>query len=854
MIGRTISHYKILEKLGSGSMGTVYKAEDTKLKRIVALKFLPPHLITGKTEKHRFLHEAQAASALNHPNIITIFDIVDEIDKIFIVMEYCAGKMLTEKLKDGPLKQRELLDIAIDVAEGLNAAHKADITHRDIKSQNIIISDDCPPKIIDFGIAKQRGMTDITKDGTTLGTQCYMSPEQLHGSKVDKRSDIFSFGVVLYEMATGKLPFTGKHDAEILYSVVNEDPIPITTLNPNMDEELHRIVDKALKKDVKDRYQHIDDMLSDLRNLKKKRPRRATKKQSWWRVPAYSAGLLLIVILLYTFVLKKDTQLTDHTLGKKSIAVLPFTTIDGTEESEIFSAGIHDDILTKVARIHDLKVIAKTSVLHFKNFNKKTKEIAKELGVDSILEGSVRRSGNKIRIVVQLIDSETEALIWADTYDRDYSDIFLVQSDVAQNIAAALQTKLSDREIQEIEEVPTKNLKAYDYYLRGNLIISKGFEIDNFMEAITQFEKAIELDSNYTAAYAKLSYANLCIGWRSLSLSEDYLTKIKNILNRAIELDADHPEVLLSEAYYYYWGFQDFDKAQKKLSAALKINPNNSELLYSLGVVKRRYGKWDEALDLLIEAATLDPQSYLVTNATGFTAGYLREWELAEQFYDQALQINPKNKTAYIGKINLALRKNGDLSLAKSLIKETLRFVHPDEIIFERAEIEYFNGEFQKALKICQEYHETGEGTDILYLWNKGRYSMISGNDKLANFYFDRLVIICEKILKADSNNILISKYLAMAYGRLGLKSQSLNLVDKLINFAQETNDAIQETDIRTGLVDIFLSIENYDRAINEIEYLLSSPSMYSVALLKIDPFYDPIREKPIFQKMVNRI
>ena len=194
------------------------------------------------------MHEAQAASALNHPNIITIYDIVEEIDKVFIVMEYCDGVMLTDKLKDGPLKQKELLNIAIGVAEGLNAAHKADITHRDIKSQNIIISEDCPPKIIDFGIAKQAGMTDITKDGTTLGTQCYMSPEQLHGSKVDKRSDIFSFGVVLYEMATGKLPFTGKHDAEILYSVVNEEPIPITTLNPNMDAELQRIIDKALKR------------------------------------------------------------------------------------------------------------------------------------------------------------------------------------------------------------------------------------------------------------------------------------------------------------------------------------------------------------------------------------------------------------------------------------------------------------------------------------------------------------------------------------------------------------------------------------------------------------------------------
>lgn len=552
MIGKTISHYKILEKLGEGGMGQVYKAEDTKLQRTVALKFLPHHLVAGKSIKERFFHEARAASALNHPNIITIYDIHEEEGEVFLAMECVDGVLLSDKLKDGPLKQQELIDIAKGIADGLNAAHNAEITHRDIKSENIFITNDGQPKIIDFGLAKQKGMSQITQDGSTLGTQGYMSPEQVQGVEADRRSDIFSFGVVLYQMATGKLPFEGEHEAAVLYSIVNEAPIPVTTHNPNMDEELQRIINKDLEKDVKDRYQHADDLLADLRKLKKGSTPKPTKaKPPKWRILLYILGVVSIGLSLYLTFIKKDTLPTEHVLGSKSIAVLPFTAIDRTEESEIFGDGIHDDILTQLAKIKDLKVIGRTSVMRYRNTEKRFKEIAEELNVSSILEGSVRRSGDRIRIVAQLINPETEEHLWAETYDRDYASIFDIQSDVAQKIASALKATLNPEEKERLEKIPTKNMAAYDSYLRGNHYFQNYFTKDGNLKAAEMYEKATKLDPGFSQAYAWLAITDFTLYDRWPEEFEEYLQKGVTALNMATTLGADLMAVHWANGLYY---------------------------------------------------------------------------------------------------------------------------------------------------------------------------------------------------------------------------------------------------------------------------------------------------------------
>lgn len=854
MIGKTISHYKILEKLGEGGMGQVYKAEDTKLKRIVALKFLPHHLVAGKSIKERFFHEARAASALNHPNIITIYDIHEEDGEVFLAMECVDGVLLSDKLKDGPLKQQELISIATGIADGLNAAHNAEITHRDIKSENIFITKDGLAKIIDFGLAKQKGMSQITQDGSTLGTQGYMSPEQVQGVEADRRSDIFSFGVVLYQMATGKLPFEGEHEAAVLYSIVNEAPIPVTTHNPNIDAELQRIINKALEKDVKDRYQHADDLLADLRKLKKSSTPKPTKaKPPKWRILLYILGVVSIGLSLYLTFIKKDTLPTEHVLGSKSIAVLPFTAIDRTEESEIFSEGIHDDILSQVAKISDLIVIGRTSVLKYKGTKKSLSEIAQELGVKTLLEGSVRRSGEKVRIVAQLIDADTEGHIWTETYDRDYADIFAIQSDVAQKIAVALQATLTLEEKQSINEIPTDNLEAYEFYQQGKIIFYKHWALENFESALTLFEKAIELDPDFVMAYSMLCVTHLSIYWYLEQLPNEHLQSAKLALEKAIALDPDIPDVHLAQGYYYYWGSRDYKNALKHFEQAIESQPNNSDLLAAIGFVKRRMGEWDTALEYLIDASNLDPQKSSIAWEAGITAEHMRNWKVMEQFLIRATLINPQNIRAYFRSVGLAVNGKGDLEEGRKIVEKALKYNDPKELVRLRAYVEYMNRNYQQALEICNEYRNTNIIDDSIILLYKSRIALALNQRDLATSYFDSLKTLWVKGRQSTSGDWINHYYLSMVYAGLGMKEKFLKeweLYETLMPFHK---DHFTGSDYWVFKIEMLIWLGEYNQAIDLADQMLSIPSGLTVNGLKLSPIYDPLRDNPKFQKLITK-
>ncbi len=661
-VGKTISHYKILEKLGEGGMGVVYKAEDTKLKRTVALKFLPSHLLTNEEEKTRFLHEAQSASALSHSNITTIYEI-DEVEgqtptdrgRLFIAMECVEGETLKDKLEKGSLKTKELLNIAISVSDGLNAAHEHDIVHRDIKSENIMISKTAPVKIMDFGLAKRKGMTKITKTGSTLGTLAYMSPEQAEGLEVDRRSDLFSFGVVMYEMATGQLPFKGEHDAAVLYSIVNEAPLPVRTLNPNIPKELERFIHKALEKEVEDRYQHADDLGADLKKLKKGLetertviagapipPHEKEERKPTWRIPAYIFGVIVIgaiAILLYSSIVKDSKEITEPGINPKSVAVLPFSTLKKTEEDIGFSEGITDVIITQLFKIKDLNVISRTSSFQYKDKEMSLREIGNELGVASILEGSIQRSGNRIRIVSQLIDTKTDEHLWAETYDRDYSDIFAIQSDVAQQIAMALKATLTQKEKGYIEKKPTDSIEAYEYYLTGLYYWNKRSG-DNVIQAKGFFEKAIEIDPLYARAYVGLADCyNLLTEYALVRPGETY-PKARAAALKALEIDPEIAEAHTSLAYtltQYYW---DWDEAEHQYQQAIKLNPNYATGHQWYGEYLVYAGRYEEAARELEIALTLDPLSPVIYHVRGWIFQNAGEIEQAIKYYNKVLEID----------------------------------------------------------------------------------------------------------------------------------------------------------------------------------------------------------------------
>ncbi|MGB6120365.1 MAG: serine/threonine-protein kinase, partial [Bacteroidota bacterium] len=452
MLGKTVSHYTILEQMGSGGMGVVYRAEDQKLKRTVALKFLPPELTRDSEARERFVHEAQAASALDHPNICTIYEI-DQTDdgQMFIAMTAYKGETLKEKLDRGPLKLQQALDVAVQMAQGLNKAHEQGIVHRDIKPANVMVTEDGVVKILDFGLAKLGGRTFVTKEGTTLGTAAYMSPEQSRGEDVDQRTDIWSVGVVLYQMVTGQPPFKGDYENAVIYSINNAAPEPLTAVRTGVPMELERIVGKALGKSPSERYQHADDLVTDLRSVRQELEtgvsrtayqQQAPARKPLWKQPvALLAGTvaLLLVVVGLQWILGGAGEEAAGDGSRKSIAVLPFTTITRSEDDQIFAEGIHDVILTHLAKIRDLKVLGRQSVLRYRGTDKSPREIGAELGVSFLLEGTVSRAGDSIRVVAQLLDTESEEHVWADIYHREYASVFAIQSDVAQRIAEELE-------------------------------------------------------------------------------------------------------------------------------------------------------------------------------------------------------------------------------------------------------------------------------------------------------------------------------------------------------------------------------------------------------------------------------
>ncbi|HEY4643370.1 MAG TPA: protein kinase, partial [Bacteroidota bacterium] len=581
MIGQTISHYKILEKLGEGGMGVVYKAEDIKLKRTVALKFLPHHLTSTKEEEARFLQEAQAAATLNHPNVCTIFAVEEHEGQQFIAMEYVDGVTLRQRMENAPLKLNQAISYAVQVGEALQEAHNKGIVHRDIKADNIMVNAKNQVKVMDFGLAKLKGSLKLTRSSSTVGTLAYMAPEQVQGGEVDARSDNFSFGVVLYEMLTGRTPFRGEHDAAMMYSIINEEPEPLERYLSESSPELQRILSRALEKDPDDRYQSAADMVSELRRLQKQTSRVSRKpleemKTSQTpasvereprapaveeqpeevkkipagiptptgkaRIIAYS-GIALAVLAVGALAVNLLFFRTEAVRAdKKSIAVLPFKNLSEEKESEFFSDGITEDIITQLSKIGDLRVISRTSVMRYKESDKSIRDIGKELGVATILEGSVRRAGNQVRIVAQLIDASNDEHLWADTYDRELTQIFAIQSDIAQKIASSLKAKLTSSQKQQIEKKPTENLDAYTFYLKGREYYYRYHKQEN-ENAVQLFKNALDLDPNYALAYAGLGDA---YGQRvqRFGFAEGWLDSAVAVTDKAISIDPN-----LAEAY-----------------------------------------------------------------------------------------------------------------------------------------------------------------------------------------------------------------------------------------------------------------------------------------------------------------
>ena len=683
MIGQTISHYKILEKLGEGGMGVVYKAEDTNLKRTVALKFLPPLFSADDEVKQRFIHEAQAASALNHTNICSIHTIEEYEQQQFIDMEFVEGKTLGVLLKEKELSLKEVVDIALQIAEGLNAAHKKGIVHRDIKPDNIMVTDERLVKIMDFGLAKLKGSSKLTKTHSTLGTLSYMSPEQAQGIEADHRSDIFSFGVVLYEMITGHRPFKGEHEAAIIYSLLNENPEPLSRYKTGVPEPLQRILDKALAKGQGERYQHVDEMLVDLKKLIKETElnisggTQTNPKHSFRQATLLWVLVSFVVVALVVggYLLIKGNREPEKLSQAKtveiewtnSIAVLPFRDFSSKKDQEYFCNGMTDAIIGRLAKISELKVLATTSVMRYKNTDKDIKDIGRELNVENILEGTLQKEKNKIRLSAQLISTENGFNIWADTYDRELTMVFEIQDDISKAIAEALKVTLTAKARETSNAGQPQNFETYEYHLKGMNLVNTYIVYEreeDFVAAITMFKKAIEIEPNFAASYTGLAW-----GYQhhiEITGDESEAFLVVKYSEIAYQKNPNSAEANAAMGWVHHVR-GDQNKAYQHLKRALELNPNSMAINHVIGLFLTNLGLCHQAINFFQRAIELDP-FYLY--ALSSQAGRLRdigEFEKADMVYKKVLEIVPNNVT-YLGVYAYLLTMMKQYDRAESLL------------------------------------------------------------------------------------------------------------------------------------------------------------------------------------------
>jgi len=636
MIGKTISKYKILEKLGEGGMGVVYKAQDLKLDRFVAIKFLPYYFSSDDERKKRFIQEAKTASSLDHPNIGAIYEF-DEIagdpgnSQMFIVMAYYEGETLKDRLENESLPIEKIINITTQVINGLSRAHKVGITHRDIKPANIILTKDDEVKIIDFGLAQRSETSQITKDGETPGTIAYMSPEQLMGDSVDSRTDIWSLGVVLYEMLTGNLPFKGEYEHAVVYSILNVDPEPMTGLPTDVPKELKMIIQKALTKNVDKRYQHIDDMLKDLNRLQDKskigRVSERTNKpgKKLYFATAIFAVLIISVVFVFFFQTHRQKEPID------SLAVLPFDNLSTDPEQDVLAAQITDALILELSRISALKsVTSRTSILRYKNvIDKSMSEIAHELDVPVLVEGSVVQHGDSMRIIVQLIDGLADKHIWSNDYTRQIRNIFSLQKEIAQDIANEINIALTLEEKARFAQDEGGNYEAYRLYLLGRYYRSMGTQN---LKAKESFERAIEEDPDFASAYTALA---------RLYFFKSDTAKARELISRALELDKN-----LSDAYVMRGllkvGEFDWLGGLKELKRAIELDPKNIEARFEYGLYLMRIGKVDDAIAELELTLELDPFSAIASSSLGRCYFYIRQYNKAIEYSTKAINLNPE--------------------------------------------------------------------------------------------------------------------------------------------------------------------------------------------------------------------
>jgi TolB-like protein len=959
LVGQTIGHYKISERIGTGGMGEVYLATDITSGRKAALKLLPMRFACDTERLKRFQQEARAVVALNHPNIVTVYEIGEHHSTHYIASELIEGETLRQRLMRGSIQLSETIDIAIQVASALVAAHDAGIVHRDIKPENIMLRPDGYVKVLDFGIAKlaeQEVPVTTPRDealllvetnlGSILGTVRYMSPEQACGAQVDKSTDIWSLGVVLYEMVTGHAPFTGDTPRKVMSSILETEPPPLARYVAHTPAGLQQIIGKTLRKDRKERYRSAHELLEALKNLRRKLEFESFFKHGFfeevkrrkvyrvavayiiiavaiiqlasaafpaWDLPNWALRLVIVLLLIgfplalilgWAFdVTSQGVRATPRALPgthrrrnvimlvatgviisaaagffllprvspnklDKSIAVLPFENLSKDEENAFFAAGVQDEILSNLAKVADLKVISRTSVMKYKSdLERNLREIAKTLGVSHVVEGSVQRAGGRVRVNAQLIDARTDARLWAEHYDRDFADIFAIQSEIAQQIAAQLRSKLSTVERAAIAERPTADLVAYDLYTKAKELDRSWQEEDTEQELnrkVELLEKATQRDPNFALAYCAVANTQcdlFSITGADSSLAWTHLDLAKKAAETAVRLRPDLGEAHLELARYYYLAgihTGDFQRAHDELAIARRTLPNNSEAIMTAARIDKRQNRWDDSLANFEKAAELDPSNAEVAYHLRRTLLEMRRYhELEQRFTKDAASGILQGRWIQLGLAELKLDE-GDPVAAQALLAQVPLDFSPSEMIWRaRFDAALYLRDYDAADQVIAatpaNFAEMAFNGVPPESWADGEVARARGDKEKALAVFaaarKTLDATWETRFKDQPYNTL--ELLARFDAGLGRKEDAIREALRAVDLLPIAKDSYWGPKYVTTLALVYAWTGERDRALEQLEIVAKIPYGPSYGDLKFNPCWDDLRGDKRFDKIV---
>jgi serine/threonine protein kinase/Tfp pilus assembly protein PilF len=812
MIGNTISHYKILEKIGEGGMGVVYKAQDTKLDRIVALKFLPHDLTADAAEKERFVHEARAASALDHPNIATIYEIDEKEGECFISMAFIEGKSIKAMIGEKALSIEEILNFSIQIAEGLNAAHLKNIIHRDIKSENIMVTPGGIAKITDFGIAKLKDADPLAGDGVVLGTLEYMSPEQVQGLAVDARSDIFSLGVVIYEMMTGELPFKGEHQTALIYSIMMESPSYLDTFREDISEEFQKIMDKVLHKEVTERYQNASELLADLKKLQK-------DPDLWYKGTA-----------------KKEAE------SRPSVAVMYLDNLGGGKEDDYFVAGMTEDIITDLCNIEGLRVLSRSDVLPFRGQPVNVKEIGKKLSVDYVLEGSVRKVQNQLRINAQLVKVSDGFHLWAERFDQELKNVFDLQAEVANKIASALKVKLQPSEIVQMGKKPTFSVEAYDYYLRGRDYYWK-LNRKDIEFAIQMYRKALEIDADYALAYAGLADAYVFMYEAYIDRSLVVLEEAERSSRKALEVDPQLPEAHRSLGRTFMFQ-KKTSEAIGEFEKAIHLKPNCYDACRTLGWIYEELRNYDEAIRWAQKTLQIRPLDKEALVLLGITHYDQRQYDKALEAFLKATDVAPDYSTAYyyIGSTYL---KQGKFDLALERFQKCIDSGGDPNVYLDTGWIYLLQGDYENSIRFFQKSIEAGFFNFLAYYFQGVVHQQADQKEKSLDC-FKKTLQLCSEQLENDPQNPYLHTTLGLAYMVSGDETKAGEQIKISHELAPENGAILYD------IARFYALKKDEPKALEFLEQALKLPLSPSKVEIRLDPHFKNLHDNSAFSSLVG--